>query len=218
MCMRNDTKVEDAECADLTISPSLTDACKVKECGSYWKISDFGACSVAAGTCGTGTRSRTVQCFKVESGRADTQNDCTAPKPFSSQLCNTLGCPTYFTSDWQSCSRECGEGVQNRTVECRDRIGRASDKCTGAVPIATQGCENGPCPHWHRHSWQECDKPCGGGSQERDIICRFPHGAKWLGKAVPAHQLDLCPAVQPAGTQACNVDICAAFYWKTTED
>nr|CAI5866920.1 unnamed protein product [Callosobruchus analis] len=59
-----------------------------------------------------------------------------------------MDCTSWFTTKWSGCSVSCGEGVQSRTVECRDSSHQLSNLCpTSSKPIATKPCSTGiHCP------------------------------------------------------------------------
>ncbi|GIM01200.1 hypothetical protein Vretimale_5997, partial [Volvox reticuliferus] len=88
-----------------------------------------------------------------------------------------------------ACSRQCGGGIQNRTFQCMGSYnpgcGSADEqcaqnitcpdyKCQGPDPgLLLYDCNLQPCPvySWATGEWGACDRPCGGGSQNRSTMC-----------------------------------------------
>ncbi|KAF5842612.1 hypothetical protein DUNSADRAFT_6082, partial [Dunaliella salina] len=61
-------------------------------------------------------------------------------------------CPTWWTSSWTDCSRECGtDGVQSRRVVCLENAGSvdeqevSDDRCTVAKPRTSRSCNVQEC-------------------------------------------------------------------------
>ncbi|XP_004379439.1 A disintegrin and metalloproteinase with thrombospondin motifs 8 [Trichechus manatus latirostris] len=53
----------------------------------------------------------------------------------------------WVLGEWSECSRTCGAGWQQRTVECWDPTGQASATCNKALkPEDTKPCGSHPCP------------------------------------------------------------------------
>lgn len=55
----------------------------------YWYRGEWSSCSLS---CGNGSQERTIICFRSDSTIAD-DSYCPAPKPVTSQECNTQACP-----------------------------------------------------------------------------------------------------------------------------
>ena len=66
----------------------------------FWKPKVFGKCSA---TCGGGVQTRRLVCRDTVTLVKATDSDCAhLAKPPTSQSCNTLACPFWWTSEWSS--------------------------------------------------------------------------------------------------------------------
>lgn len=96
----------------------------------------------------------------------------------------------WFTSQWSNCSADCGKGVQTRNVVCGQFVDNAikpaedESKCKSEKPEGSKECDTQKeCPgQWFSGPWSSCDKPCGGGTRTRKVMCIAN------GKAVPDTQ------------------------------
>lgn len=110
-------------------------------------------------------------------------------------------------SEWNNCSKECGEGIQTRYRLCawpppgkygKDcyRFGPDKDK----KPCFLQICPiDGKYGDWSAFS--ACDKPCGGGKQVRTRLCNNPP-AVFGGKPCEGQSRE----EQQCNTQVCPID------------
>jgi len=90
-----------------------------------WAVGAWGACSA---TCGDGTQTRAVTCQKNGTTVPDTK--CPAPKPATSQACNTQACATCTVSRPLGGQTTYTAGA---TISC--------NKCSNSPVYAT--CKNG---------------------------------------------------------------------------
>ncbi len=139
-----------------------------------WRLGDWSACSSA---CGGGSKSRAVECARVD-GTAVAEAYCVEARPDATGYCEDYsGCEfDWATTAWSACSATCGSGVQRRIVSCErsdgSEIGPESF-CSGARPAesracnATAGCDYG----WAAGEWSDCSADCGGGVQTRAVRC-----------------------------------------------
>lgn len=214
-CVTSAGVAADASNCDSATMPATREVCQEQECPVYWQVGAWSECSAE---CEGGTMSRTVDCREVGSNALVPADRCLSSKPATLASCNIFRCPSYTVGEWSACSARCGEGVQNRTVACRDYAGKRVDltQCKGNIPSSTQPCYNLPCPHWHQDEWSHCSKVCGGGVQTRALTCRMPHDDPvWQGRK--AEDESLCPSERPATSQACNVEPCPDFHWQISE-
>ncbi|XP_028437274.1 thrombospondin type-1 domain-containing protein 4 isoform X1 [Perca flavescens] len=211
------TMVHPQRCANLTPLES-TQKCQLGLC-SHWEVgSDWSTCSV---DCGVGRRTRSVRCIS-DQGSVVNEKECNSrARPQGSEECNMGPCVTnwYFT-DWSNtCSAQCGPGVQRREVLCLTRggvrEGGGGGDCVGEKPAEMKACNGGPCvptTMWYSSPWTQCNVPCGNGSQRRDIICVQKMGNDFtVAPASECAHLD-----KPAAVQECEMEECEP-QWFTTE-
>uniref|UniRef100_A0A667XUM0 PLAC domain-containing protein n=1 Tax=Myripristis murdjan TaxID=586833 RepID=A0A667XUM0_9TELE len=211
------TMVHPQRCASLT-PPESTQACQLRLC-SHWEVgSDWSTCSV---DCGLGKRTRSVRCVS-DHGSVVNDKECNSRlRPQGTEECNMGPCVTnwYFTNWSNTCSAQCGPGVQKREVVCLTRgggrEGEGGGDCTVEKPAEMKACNAGPCvptTMWYSSPWTQCNVPCGNGTQRRDIICVQKMGNDFT--VVPASEcanLDKPPAVQECEMGECQPQ------WFTTE-
>lgn len=211
------TMVHPQRCANLT-PPQSTQACQLALC-SHWEVSsDWSTCSV---DCGVGRRTRTVRCVSNQ-GAVVSDKECSPrSRPQGSEECNMGPCVTnwYFTGWSNTCSAQCGPGVQKREVVCLTkggvREGEGGGDCPGDKPAEMKACNGGPCVRttmWYSSMWTQCNVACGNGTQRRDIICIQKDGNDMT--VVPASE---CAHLdKPAAVQQCEMGECQP-QWFTTE-
>ncbi|XP_074509641.1 thrombospondin type-1 domain-containing protein 4 [Sebastes fasciatus] len=211
------TMVHPQRCANLT-PPDSTQACQHGPC-SHWEVSsDWGTCSV---DCGVGRRTRSVNCLS-DQGSVVNEKECnTRVRPQGSEECNMGPCVTnwYFTGWSNTCSAQCGPGVQKREVVCLTRggvrEGGGGGDCVGDKPAEMKACNGGPCvptTMWYSSPWTQCNVPCGNGTQRRDIIC-----VKKTGNDLTVAPASGCAHLdKPAAVQECEMGECEP-QWFTTE-
>jgi hypothetical protein len=169
-----------------------TSPCPVDCVVSSW--SDWGKCSKDCGE-GISTRSRTVITPSANGGAQ-------CPSLAETQTCNTQACPVNCVvsdwSDWSSCDKTCGGGVQNRTRIITQPAENGGTSCP--VLSDSRQCNTSPCPvncvvsDWG--AWGTCDKTCGGGTQTKSRTVIQP--ANYGGQP--------CPSLEEQ--QACNIQGC----------
>uniref|UniRef100_A0A8C8SWM8 ADAM metallopeptidase with thrombospondin type 1 motif 15 n=1 Tax=Pelusios castaneus TaxID=367368 RepID=A0A8C8SWM8_9SAUR len=72
---------------------------------------------------------------------------------------------------WEACSVTCGNGLQKRSVFCRDSFGQLASECDNAQrPVDVRICGD-PCPTWEASHWSPCSKTCGKGFKRRMLKC-----------------------------------------------
>ncbi|XP_074539403.1 thrombospondin type-1 domain-containing protein 4 isoform X1 [Halichoeres trimaculatus] len=211
------TMVHPQRCANLT-PPESTQACQLALC-SHWEVSsDWSTCSV---DCGVGRRTRSVSCVSDQGAIVNDKECNTRARPQGSEECNMGPCVTnwYFTGWSNTCSAQCGPGVQRREVVCLTRggvrEGEGGGDCIGEKPAEMKACNGGPCVSmtmWYSSPWTQCNVPCGNGTQRRDIICVQKTGSDLT--VVPAG--DCAHLDKPAAVQQCEMGECQP-QWFTTE-
>uniref|UniRef100_A0A096MEH7 ADAMTS like 4 n=1 Tax=Poecilia formosa TaxID=48698 RepID=A0A096MEH7_POEFO len=211
------TMVHPQRCAHLT-QPDSTQVCQLRLC-SHWEVStNWSTCSV---DCGMGRRTRNVRCVS-DQGSIVNDNECNSRlRPDGSEECNMGPCVTnwYFTEWSNTCSAQCGPGVQKREVVCLTRggvrDGGGGGDCVAEKPAELKACNKGPCvpvKMWYSSPWTECNVQCGDGSQRREIICVQKLGSDFT--VVPPTE---CAHLEkPAAVQECSMAECRP-QWFTTE-
>ncbi|XP_033836930.1 thrombospondin type-1 domain-containing protein 4 [Periophthalmus magnuspinnatus] len=211
------TMVHPQRCAGLT-PPESTQPCQLHMC-SHWEVSsDWSSCSV---DCGVGKRTRSVRCVSEEGGVVNDKECNSRHKPQGSEECNMGPCVTnWYFSNWsQSCSAQCGPGVQRREVVCLThgdvKEGGGEENCVAEKPAEMKACNGGPCAAvtvWYTSPWTPCNVRCGSGTQRRDIICVQKTGADFsVVQAAECSHLE-----KPAPVQECDMGECLP-QWFTTE-
>ncbi|XP_036017031.1 A disintegrin and metalloproteinase with thrombospondin motifs 19 isoform X3 [Mus musculus] len=190
-------------------SDPLPDNQSSKEPGPLfmWTHAGWGDCNA---TCGGGERKTMVSCTKIMSKNISLVDnkkckDLTKPEPqirkCNEQPCQTSPCGTVTTlrqtvchqlyisvrftrwmmTEWTTCSRTCGKGVQSRQVACTQQLEngtliRAWERdCLGPKPATVQRCEGQDCMTvWEAGVWSECSVKCGKGVRHRTVRCTNP--------------------------------------------
>jgi hypothetical protein len=77
-------------------------------------------------------------------------------------------------------------------------------------PEVAMECASEPCqPQWYMTNWTECSRPCGTGSQTREIKCLNPD------QTVSTACLD---EERPLTRQSCNTQSCKSYYYRKNDD
>lgn len=78
----------------------------------------------------------------------------------------------WEVGEWGQCSSPCGLSTKKRSVVCKDKSGKISNKCNNAIkPIDTENCVVEPCSLWKASAWGECSAKCGKGTKVRTVEC-----------------------------------------------
>lgn len=132
-------------------APATSNTCNTGACQSRWTFSSWGECTKI---CGSGTRSRTVQCQTRSSSSSAWTNSAESAcsslaKPSTIQSCNTSTCPNphWEYIAWSTCSKTCGGGVQTRTVSCVNKSGQivSRTQCRTTAPVSSRSCNSQSC-------------------------------------------------------------------------
>lgn len=103
----------------------------------------------------TATNSAEPRRVTLSGGVPAAATSCTGLPPPSEVVCLEQQCGgaySWFVGEWGACSTACGNGTQDRTVQCLDmeRIPFYSETCVaaglGRPPLASRQCNNVPCP------------------------------------------------------------------------
>ncbi|XP_016112960.1 ADAMTS-like protein 3, partial [Sinocyclocheilus grahami] len=134
--------------------------------------------------------------------------------------------PRWEQNPWTSCSVSCGGGSQERSVVCVEedihgQIVQVEDwKCAHSPrPISKESCNTFECPQWmamewsqidvekkwEQNPWTSCSVSCGGGSQERSVVCveEDIHG-----QIVQVEDWKCAHSPRPISKESCNTFEC----------
>ena len=184
----------DSDCSFAGVKPRESRPCSPQPMCEYDGL-QWSGCSV---TCGAGTRTRNVRCYRLLPGGGrrlvllqHCQFDPTTQEPFpppTRQGCDTgIECVDYkwVIGVWGRCSVVCGPGLQSRTVYCQKTIlsgirdGLVSqvedDECVGAglgSKLQTiRACDLEPSCRYDVGFWSRCPVSCGTGLETRRVDC-----------------------------------------------
>ncbi|XP_078064034.1 thrombospondin type-1 domain-containing protein 4-like [Mustelus asterias] len=158
--------------------PTDSETCDMGPCIKTWFYTDWSSkCTV---DCGIGVQKRSVLCLNnYINGRSP--DSCEGPRPTETRACTRPHCQRqvrWYTSPWNQCPVQCGNGTQNRDLICVVKLGTnfsvtvLSDCAHLDKPPSVQPCNAGPCgDRWFLTDWNECSKSCMGGVQRREVKC-----------------------------------------------
>ena len=161
--------------------PIESQVCKTKPCKRYiWAKGSWRACS---STCGLGTQSRRVLCYRInlDSKKQVSTKNCKRhtrmKKPVKTRRCRASNyCVKWKTSIWSPCDKWCR---QRRLLTCRERhtkIKLPDDRCVHMKrPKTKRGCKDCGGGRWKYGSWSQCSASCHSAShtpvQTRKVEC-----------------------------------------------
>lgn len=141
----DDSEVAEKNCFSSNKPEPLTKSCNLTACERYvWKVSEWSKCS---SLCNGGKQTRTVECRGFLVDIQVNSSLCSAVRPETEQVCNDEPCPAeWIVGNWSQCTRTCGNGLQRRSVTCRNILGALSLNCPRDVrPPSIRICRNEPC-------------------------------------------------------------------------
>ncbi|CAL8247271.1 unnamed protein product [Lota lota] len=203
-----DQKESDRKCDSATKPTPEEEPCNVQHCPPFWEASGWSECSVS---CGPGVQQRQLQCrqrFGNRSTMVQPQRCIDLPAPEASQACQLSLCSHWeVSSDWGSCSVDCGVGRRLRSVRCVSDHGNEvhEKECNSRLrPQGSEDCNMGPCvTNWYFTSWSNtCSALCGPGVQKREVLCLSHGGGRDGGGGGD------CVGDKPAEMKACNRGVC----------
>ncbi|XP_078390291.1 thrombospondin type-1 domain-containing protein 4-like [Cetorhinus maximus] len=158
--------------------PTDSETCDMGPCVKTWFYTDWSSkCSVE---CGIGVQKRSVLCLTNYINDRSPEG-CEGPRPPETRACTRPHCQRqvrWYTSPWNQCPVQCGNGTQNRDLICVVKLGNnftvtAPADCAHLdKPPSVQPCSAGPCgARWFITGWSECSKSCMGGVQVREVRC-----------------------------------------------
>ncbi|KAL3316372.1 A disintegrin and metalloproteinase with thrombospondin motifs 9, partial [Cichlidogyrus casuarinus] len=183
--------------------PISLEACTNPIC-YRWSSIQWEACSAS---CGKGTQLGKLHCQRVTwphfittVERTEEDNCAFMLKPVEERElqreCDAGSCWNrsfeWRTSPWSECSKQCGSGVQHRTVTCYvihkhhgDSMGYQTESqvedydCESNLtdqpkPHEESACDMGLCARWIADKWSSCQGYCEYGIQTRSVKCAMP--------------------------------------------
>ncbi|KAM4600938.1 thrombospondin type-1 domain-containing protein 4-like [Polymixia lowei] len=163
-------------------------------------------------------RYRVILCINRHTDQEVPERKCdSAAKPTpEEEPCNTHPCPPFWeASAWSECSVSCGQGVQQRQLQCRQSFGNRStmvhpQRCASLTPPdSTQACQLRLCSHWEVISdWGTCSVDCGIGRRTRSVHCVSDHGNE-------VNEQECNSRLRPQGSEECNMGPCVTNWYFT---
>ncbi|XP_044531659.1 A disintegrin and metalloproteinase with thrombospondin motifs 9 [Gracilinanus agilis] len=211
-CQRPDgERFTDLSC-EILDKPPDREQCNTHACpqDARWNSGPWSSCSVS---CGRGHKQRNVYCMAKDGNHLESDYCKHLAKPNGQRKCRGGRCPKWKAGAWSQCSVSCGQGVQQRNVDCRTGAHktRESECNLYTRPVSEQTCLSPACPlyTWRTEEWQSCTKTCGEGSRYRKVVCVDEN-------KVENHSLHCDPSKRPADRESCSLQPCE-YIWITGE-
>ncbi|XP_067210775.1 ADAMTS-like protein 3 isoform X4 [Linepithema humile] len=172
------TKLPDHKCIG-THKPRTQETCNTVSC-PMWETDKWSECSV---TCGTGIRTRTIEC---RDGVGAISRDCDpAERPRTEQECKTnVVCSTY------------GDGMTQPLVQPYP-LSPVSEKLMDQ-PIPSEST-------FIAEEWSPCSVTCGEGVRHREVRCKIYLEFSQTIAKLPDNQ---CSGPKPVETEKCTMEPC----------
>ncbi|XP_020298368.1 ADAMTS-like protein 1 isoform X2 [Pseudomyrmex gracilis] len=169
------TKLPDHKC-NIAHKPRAQETCNTVSC-PMWETDKWSECSV---TCGTGIRTRTIEC---RDGVGAISRDCDpAERPRTEQECKTnIACPIY------------GDSMTQPLVQPYP-LSPMSEKLMDQ-PISSEST-------FYAEEWSPCSVTCGEGVRHREVICQIYLDISKTKAKLPDNH---CSGPKPVETEKCTV-------------
>ncbi|XP_060936459.1 thrombospondin type-1 domain-containing protein 4 [Limanda limanda] len=205
---QTDEEVPERKCDSAAKPAPEEEPCNTHHCPPFWEASAWSECSVS---CGAGLQQRQLQCrlsFGNRSTMVHPQRCASLTPPEAMQACELRLCSHWeVSSDWTTCSVDCGVGRRTRGVRCVSDQGSLVndvDCNSGLRPQRSEECNMGPCvTNWYFTDWAStCSAQCGPGVQKREVVCLARGGVR------EGNGGGDCVGDKPAEMKACNGGPC----------
>ncbi|XP_041844598.1 thrombospondin type-1 domain-containing protein 4 [Melanotaenia boesemani] len=193
--------------------PPRTDLPPDTQSPFVWRRGGLRECSAS---CGKGFQHRVILCINRHTDEEVPERKCdSAAKPVpEEEPCNTKPCPPFWeASAWSECSVSCGQGVQQRQLQCRQSFGNQStmvhpQHCANLTPPeSTQACQLRLCSHWEvKSDWTTCSVDCGVGRRTRSVRCVSDQGSI-------VNDNECNSGLRPQGSEECNMGPCVTNWY-----
>ncbi|XP_022529483.2 thrombospondin type-1 domain-containing protein 4 [Astyanax mexicanus] len=203
-----DQEVHEKRCDSAAKPLPEEEPCNIHPCPPFWEMGSWSECSVS---CGWGLQQRQLQCrqsFGNRSTMVHPQRCAGLTRPNSTQTCFPRVCSRWeISSNWSSCSVDCGVGKRTRNVRCVSNYGNevSEGECNARLrPQGSEDCHMGPCvTNWYFTDWTNtCSATCGPGVQRREVLCLTRGGGRG------GNDGGECVGEKPADMKACNGGLC----------
>ncbi|XP_032689161.1 thrombospondin type-1 domain-containing protein 4-like [Odontomachus brunneus] len=178
-----ETNSDEEHCDESSRPETSRDCSSNRTCSGQWFAGPWTECS---SSCDLGEQIRDVVCVTTLRGslRVVLDMNCPANKPGTRKPCRERPCvSTWFVSDWTSCSRSCGKGIQKREVRCLNPDGQLPEShqvhCREEDrPLSRRICNDYPCkddlraPENSHRVLQIQDEPEISNGVENDSLCK----------------------------------------------
>ncbi|XP_037781320.1 protein madd-4-like isoform X3 [Penaeus monodon] len=178
-----------------------------------WFSSGFTPCSAS---CLGGVQESVIHCVRTLDKKIVLPQLCKVEErpDVITRTCNDQPCPPRWNvSEFGTCSKQCGGGVQTREVKCIHEVTRGGQNtivvqdslCPQPPQRTQQYCNIIDCqPQWVHSRWSKCSAPCGGGIKTREMKCQQTMA---LGSVVTRSDSE-CPQRKPPTLRKCNRRAC----------
>ena len=210
-------------------APETVRRCNDIPCPTYqYRVGAWGQCD---SVCGTGNRSRQVECVKTQGSVVSivslqecTDNGLSEP-PISVESCS-VSCQ-YVATEWSTCSATCGDGMRQRERRCIQTIDGVQtrvefEECVKDSSVVvqpqeeTESCRIKDCvceePYYVAEDFGPCSATCEG-TQTRNIRCDCR-----VEGVVRQEEMSICQALTtgpiPATERPCNDIPCPTYHYR----
>ncbi|KAM7364624.1 ADAM metallopeptidase with thrombospondin type 1 motif A isoform 2-T6 [Cochliomyia hominivorax] len=199
------------------------------DCNLTLNVTSISECSASCGM--LGTREKTYHCIQtfpdIQRSNIVDLKYCSSKFEIKTHEECREGCWEY--TDWMTCSRSCGYGVQTRSVACKLNNTFVADEYCNLKTKAnyrdtTRVCNLEPCSsytsttttehpliktsrsmvnNWWTSDWGKCDENC---EKNRTVMCRSPLGIGCPADKKPITRRKCCAIKYVSNWSTCNCE------------